>query len=187
MNATMVASGTKAVPSVVSSIQDIPLGKIRESKTNPRRFFDEAKLTFYWKYEMYMDGPETSRVRPQRREHPEIDIRVNAKPILAYSKGQALPPNSTITMFRSGGRDKRYHRWGQDVVSARYCITSFSRPGDLVLDPFIGGGTTAVACEQLGRRWICGDLDSMALATTAKRLKPTNTQSVVSHRFAYSP
>src|SRR5437879_1740014 len=40
----MVASRTKAVPTVVSSIQDIPLGKIRESKTNPRRFFDEAKL-----------------------------------------------------------------------------------------------------------------------------------------------
>jgi len=29
---------------VVSSIQDIPLAKIRESKSNPRRFFDEAKL-----------------------------------------------------------------------------------------------------------------------------------------------
>jgi ParB family chromosome partitioning protein len=44
MNATMVASGTKSVPPVVSSIQDIPLAKIRESKTNPRRFLDEAKL-----------------------------------------------------------------------------------------------------------------------------------------------
>ena len=40
----MVASETKAVPPPVSSIQDIPLAKIRESKTNPRRFFDEAKL-----------------------------------------------------------------------------------------------------------------------------------------------
>jgi len=29
---------------MVSSIQNIPLTKIRESKTNPRRFFDEAKL-----------------------------------------------------------------------------------------------------------------------------------------------
>ena len=45
MNATMVPSGTKSVPPVVSSIQDIPLARIRESKTNPRRFFDEAKLT----------------------------------------------------------------------------------------------------------------------------------------------
>src|SRR5437773_11251006 len=44
MNATMAASGTKAVPPVVSSIQDIPLAKIRESSTNPRRFFDEVKL-----------------------------------------------------------------------------------------------------------------------------------------------
>src|SRR5690242_16621399 len=44
MNATIVASGTKAVPPPVSSIQDIPIAKIRESKTNPRRFFDETKL-----------------------------------------------------------------------------------------------------------------------------------------------
>ena len=44
MNATMVASGTKAVPPVVSSIQDISLAKIRESKSNPRRLCDEAKL-----------------------------------------------------------------------------------------------------------------------------------------------
>src|SRR5439155_1789444 len=44
MNATMVASATKAVPPVVSSIQDIPLAKIRESKTNPRRVFDDTKL-----------------------------------------------------------------------------------------------------------------------------------------------
>ena len=44
MNATMVASGTKAVPPVFSSIEDIPLAKIRESKTNPRHIFDEAKL-----------------------------------------------------------------------------------------------------------------------------------------------
>src|SRR5947209_4650738 len=44
MNATIVVSGAKAVPPVGSSIQDIPLAKIRESKTNPRRLFDEAKL-----------------------------------------------------------------------------------------------------------------------------------------------
>ena len=45
MNATMVASGTKAATPGVSSIQDIPLGKIHEYRTNPRRIFDESKLT----------------------------------------------------------------------------------------------------------------------------------------------
>jgi ParB family chromosome partitioning protein len=44
MGATMAASGTKAVPQVVSSIQDIPLDRIRESNSNPRRVFDELRL-----------------------------------------------------------------------------------------------------------------------------------------------
>ncbi len=44
MSTTMVASEAKAVPPVVSSIQQIPLGNIRESKTNPRGYFDQAKL-----------------------------------------------------------------------------------------------------------------------------------------------
>jgi hypothetical protein len=44
MNAAMVASRTKSVSPVISSIQDIALVRIHESKTNPRRLFDEAKL-----------------------------------------------------------------------------------------------------------------------------------------------
>ena len=44
MSTTMVANEAKAVPTVVSSIQDIPMEKIRESKTNPRSQFDQAKL-----------------------------------------------------------------------------------------------------------------------------------------------
>src|SRR6266849_4032120 len=44
MSTTMAASEERAVPSVVSSIQDIPLENIRESKTNPRGYFDQAKL-----------------------------------------------------------------------------------------------------------------------------------------------
>ena len=43
MRATMVAREVKSVPPVVSSIQEVPLAKVRESKTNPR-FFDEVKL-----------------------------------------------------------------------------------------------------------------------------------------------
>ncbi len=44
MSTMIVASEVKAVPPVVSSIQDIPLEKIRESRTNPRTQFDQAKL-----------------------------------------------------------------------------------------------------------------------------------------------
>lgn len=37
---------------------------------------------------------------------------------------------------------------------ARACIQSFSKPGDTVLDPFMGGGTTIVEAMTLGRRAI---------------------------------
>jgi len=44
MNATMSASTATEIPSVVFSVREIPLDKICESKTNPRRDFDETKL-----------------------------------------------------------------------------------------------------------------------------------------------
>ena len=39
-------------------------------------------------------------------------------------------------------------------------IKLFTRPGDLVLDPFIGSGTTAVAAINLGRHYIGAELNS---------------------------
>ncbi len=43
-------------------------------------------------------------------------------------------------------------------------------PGDLVLDPTCGGGSTALASERLGRRWIMIDTSRVALALTRARL-----------------
>lgn len=44
MGTTMTASPATVVSRAVSSVQDIPLNRIRESNSNPRRAFDEAKL-----------------------------------------------------------------------------------------------------------------------------------------------
>jgi len=46
-----------------------------------------------------------------------------------------------------------------------------SDPGDLVLDCFIGSGTTAAVAQKLGRRWIAADINKGAIQTTAKRLQ----------------
>jgi ParB family chromosome partitioning protein len=44
MNTTVPVNASNSIPPVVSSVQDIPLNHIQESKTNPRRTFDETKL-----------------------------------------------------------------------------------------------------------------------------------------------
>lgn len=49
-------------------------------------------------------------------------------------------------------------------------IKASSNDGDLVLDCFVGSGTTAVVAEKLNRRWIVADLSRFAIHTTRKRL-----------------
>lgn len=46
-----------------------------------------------------------------------------------------------------------------------------SHPGDIVMDCFIGSGTTADSAQNLGRRWIGVDINKGAIQTTIKRLK----------------
>jgi adenine-specific DNA-methyltransferase len=55
-----------------------------------------------------------------------------------------------------------------DVV--RRCILMTTDPGDLVLDPTCGSGTTAFVSEQWGRRWITIDTSRVALALARTRL-----------------
>lgn len=55
------------------------------------------------------------------------------------------------------------------VELARKCISFTTRPGDLVVDPMGGSLTTAVAAEQLGRRWICSDISLGYLAGARHR------------------
>ena len=50
-------------------------------------------------------------------------------------------------------------------------INASTNAGDIVLDCFLGSGTTALAAQQLGRRWIGCDINKGAIQTTAKRLQ----------------
>ena len=72
-------------------------------------------------------------------------------------------------------------RWGFDASEKRYvvetnprviqrCILMATDPGDLVLDPTCGSGTTAYVAEQWGRRWITIDTSRVALALARARI-----------------
>lgn len=55
---------------------------------------------------------------------------------------------------------------------AREIIKSFSQPGDLVLDPFMGGGTTLVEAKVLGRHAIGFDISSLSSFLLSVKLNP---------------
>jgi adenine-specific DNA-methyltransferase len=57
---------------------------------------------------------------------------------------------------------------GQKVVQR--CLLMTTDPGDLVLDPTCGSGTTAMVAEQWGRRWITIDTSRVALALARARI-----------------
>ena len=72
-------------------------------------------------------------------------------------------------------------RWGFDASEKRYvvetnpkvierCMLMTTEPGDLVLDPTCGSGTTAYVAEQWGRRWITIDTSRVSLAIARQRL-----------------
>ncbi|SCC94911.1 DNA methylase N-4/N-6 domain-containing protein [Thiomonas sp. X19] len=65
--------------------------------------------------------------------------------------------------------DKTYIvQTGQKVIER--CLLMVTDPGDLVLDPTCGSGTTAYVAEQWGRRWITLDTSRVALALARARI-----------------
>lgn len=68
-----------------------------------------------------------------------------------------------------GALDKTYVVQTTESVVQR-CILMATDPGDLVLDPTCGSGTTATVSEQCGRRWITIDTSRVALALARSRI-----------------
>jgi adenine-specific DNA-methyltransferase len=82
-----------------------------------------------------------------------------------------FPISNAWTDTASGGygAEKIYVVQTNPKVIAR-CLLMTTDPGDLVLDPTCGSGTTAYVAEQWGRRWITIDSSRVALALARQRL-----------------
>jgi len=76
---------------------------------------------------------------------------------------------SNIWTDVAGSPNKQYVVQTAPAVIQR-CLLMASDPGDLVLDPTCGSGTTAYVAEQWGRRWITIDTSRVALALARARL-----------------
>ena len=86
-----------------------------------------------------------------------------------YQPGQALSNNWDDTA-RGSFHENSIYVVQTTTKTIQRCILMSTDPGDLVLDPTCGSGTTATVAEQWGRRWITIDTSRVALALARARI-----------------
>lgn len=89
--------------------------------------------------------------------------------IEGFDDSPSTASSNIWTESLAGAQGKIYVVQTNERVLER-CILMASDPGDLILDPTCGSGTTAYVAEQWGRRWITIDTSRVALALARARI-----------------
>ena len=81
------------------------------------------------------------------------------------SSGERFPTD----IIKIGHEKNRIHETQKPVELFEYLIKTYSNPGDLILDNCSGSGTTAIACLNTDRRFICMEKDPTHYENSIKR------------------
>jgi DNA modification methylase len=88
----------------------------------------------------------------------------------------AKPPTKKIEhrwfadLIECGRDDKKHHKWGKATDEVQHLLEIFTQPGQLVVDPFVGGGATSIECEALNRRFAGTEIDAGTAAAARARV-----------------
>lgn len=103
-----------------------------------------------------------------------FDRKVNTfwKPVFWFVKGGYTGQwIGDVAQSKVNDNDKRFHGWGQSESGMSDLIGRVTMPGQTILDPFCGGGTTGVVAISMNRIFVGADVSDKAIETTASRLK----------------
>jgi hypothetical protein len=106
-------------------------------------------------------------------KHNQMDkygIKNGWKPMVWFVKGTRGDVQTFVEDTVTGAEEKSHHAWQQAESEAAYYIEKLCSPSGIVWEPFGGGGTTLVACESLGRKWIACEINPASAARIAERL-----------------
>lgn len=88
------------------------------------------------------------------------------------AKGDVTPPERPIRdVIEFTYTGNKLHPTQKPVLALSPLIASFTKPGDLVLDPFCGSGSTLEAAQRLGRDWLGIELNADHHRTASQRLQ----------------
>ncbi len=123
-------------------------------------------LEYVWTGAIFLPGRHT--------EHHRRMIRGRWRPVAIFSAGKYEPRHWIIDAVASEGRGEKGptdHHWQQAVGPFVRWVGQVTEPGEVVVDPFCGSGTTGLACRETGRRFIGCDIDPASVSLTVERLR----------------
>ena len=100
----------------------------------------------------------------------KLGIRCGWKPLVWFVKDTRGDVQNVMLDVVRGDREKDAHEWQQSQIEAVQLIEKLCAPGGVVVDFCLGGGTTAVACKHLGRRFIGFEVNAQSLERSVERL-----------------
>jgi hypothetical protein len=93
------------------------------------------------------------------------------KPVLWYTKGTyAGDWLGDVSKSGPNDNDKEHHEWGQSESGMTDLVSRCSRPGDMILDPFCGAGTTGLIAMSIDRQFIGADISEECVRKSDRRL-----------------
>jgi len=132
-------------------------------------------LSYCWIVSLYHSGP-TQAVHPR-------NVICTWKPILIFRKGEPgkfdIDVEYLVDSFMKDYRDKDFHEWGQGAAAMGYFIDKLSRPGDQLLEPFAGGGTTLVAAVEKKRRCIGIEIEEDLIPVIKSNLMKPKVEKLI--------
>lgn len=118
-------------------------------------------------------NPQMTPTEPRKRHHAKTGDHT-----AHYAKFHKLHNTAIVSdrhprdvlFFSNGHGGNSDHETKKPLDLMMWLVASFSNPGDLVIDPFCGSGSTLEACKRLGRRAIGIDIRESCCETSARRL-----------------
>ena len=99
--------------------------------------------------------------------------------IMLFSNAESVHRNIADVFIHKEHVESK-HPTPKPLGLLRDLVLAFTREGDVILDPFMGSGTTAVACKQLNRRFIGFEVNEDYVRLAEERLKQASLREIFS-------